>query len=87
MATQSLGDRLRQELAQMGAGSVVLADVGDTMALEVIALTRDMDKKDQFRCLVLGQAIVDGSLSVAEANAAAAAGYEAVLALADRLAA
>lgn len=85
MAIHSLGDRLRQELAQIEPGTVVFVE--DPIGLEVVALTRDMDKEDQFRCLVLAQAIVEGSLSVAEANAAVAAGRETVLALADRLAA
>lgn len=85
MEIQTLGDRLRQELAQIEPGTVVFVE--DPIGLEVVELTRDMDKEDQFRCLVLGRAIVEGSLSVAEANAAVAAGRDAVLALADRLAA
>lgn len=85
MEIQTLGDRLRQELAQIEPGTVVLVE--DPIGLEIVALTRDMDKENQFRCLVVAQAIIEGSLSVAEANAAVAAGSDAVCALADRLAA
>lgn len=64
---------------------VYLVEEPDT--IEVVRAARDMTQGDQARVLVLVKAIADGSLGVAEANAAAAEGGDAVRALADRLAA
>lgn len=61
--------------------------VEDPNTIEVVRAVRDMTQDDQARVLVLVKAIADGSLGVAEANAAAADGVDAVRALADRLAA
>ena len=84
METQSLGDRLRKELAHMADGTVALVE--NPVEMKTVAAMRDMDKEAQFRCLVLAQAMVDGLVSDNEVEAASKAGRDALLALADRLA-
>ena len=61
--------------------------VEDPFEVEFVRGMRNVPKDDQPRVLAVVKAIGNGSLSVAEANAAVAAGRDAVLALADRLAA
>jgi hypothetical protein len=85
MAIQSLGDRLKKELAQIESGTVVIVE--EPIQIRVMTAMRDMDKDDQFRSLVVARGMVEGTVSTAEVNAAAKDGPEAVRALADRLAA